>query len=56
MKPFEEQFSAWVDGQLSDAELKDFEKQLATHPEAAAGPHDAEYLFDQFIDLMAGGR
>ncbi|MGE2721610.1 glutamine-hydrolyzing carbamoyl-phosphate synthase small subunit [Mycolicibacterium celeriflavum] len=24
------------------------------HPEAAAGPHDANYLFDQFIDLMAG--
>ncbi|MDP9167421.1 MAG: glutamine-hydrolyzing carbamoyl-phosphate synthase small subunit [Actinomycetota bacterium] len=24
------------------------------HPESAAGPHDAEYLFDQFIDLMAG--
>ena len=24
------------------------------HPEAAAGPRDAEYLFDQFIDLMAG--
>jgi carbamoyl-phosphate synthase small subunit len=23
------------------------------HPEAAAGPHDAEYLFDQFIELMA---
>ena len=23
------------------------------HPEAAAGPHDAEYLFDQFVDLMA---
>ena len=22
------------------------------HPEAAAGPHDAEYLFDQFVDLM----
>jgi carbamoyl-phosphate synthase small subunit len=22
------------------------------HPEASAGPHDAEYLFDQFIDLM----
>lgn len=22
------------------------------HPEAAAGPHDAEYLFDRFIDLM----
>ena len=24
------------------------------HPESAAGPHDAEYLFDQFVDLMAG--
>jgi carbamoyl-phosphate synthase small subunit len=24
------------------------------HPEAAAGPHDAEYLFDSFVDLMAG--
>ncbi|KAA0084347.1 carbamoyl-phosphate synthase small subunit [Mycolicibacterium sp. P9-64] len=23
------------------------------HPEAAAGPHDANYLFDQFVDLMA---
>jgi len=22
------------------------------HPEAAAGPHDANYLFDQFVDLM----
>ncbi len=25
------------------------------HPEAAAGPHDAEYLFDQFVELMAVG-
>ena len=24
------------------------------HPEAAAGPRDAEYLFDQFIDLLSG--
>ena len=24
------------------------------HPEAAAGPHDAAYLFDRFIDLMDG--
>jgi len=23
------------------------------HPEAAAGPHDSEYLFDRFVDLMA---
>jgi carbamoyl-phosphate synthase small subunit len=26
------------------------------HPEAAAGPHDAEYLFDEFVDLMSGER
>lgn len=26
------------------------------HPEAAAGPRDAEYLFDQFVDLMAGNK
>ncbi|MBV9513241.1 MAG: glutamine-hydrolyzing carbamoyl-phosphate synthase small subunit [Mycobacteriaceae bacterium] len=26
------------------------------HPEAAAGPHDAEYLFDQFVDVLSGGR
>ena len=24
------------------------------HPEAAAGPHDAGYLFDRFVDLMEG--
>jgi carbamoyl-phosphate synthase small subunit len=34
------------------AEGKAFSVQY--HPEAAAGPHDAEYLFDQFVDLMAG--
>ncbi|CAN5188480.1 glutamine-hydrolyzing carbamoyl-phosphate synthase small subunit [soil metagenome] len=26
------------------------------HPEAAAGPHDANYLFDQFVDLVAGEK
>lgn len=26
------------------------------HPEAAAGPHDAEYLFDQFVELMGARR
>jgi carbamoyl-phosphate synthase small subunit len=26
------------------------------HPEAAAGPHDAAYLFDRFADLMATAR
>ena len=32
--------------------LKAFSVQY--HPEAAAGPHDAAYLFDRFVDLMAG--
>jgi len=26
------------------------------HPEAAAGPHDAQYLFDRFLAVMTGGR
>jgi hypothetical protein len=24
------------------------------HPEAAAGPHDADYLFDRFVELLEG--
>ena len=26
------------------------------HPEAAAGPHDAEYLFERFVDVMTTAR
>ena len=26
------------------------------HPEAAAGPHDANYLFDRFADLLSAGK
>lgn len=26
------------------------------HPEAAAGPHDAQYLFDRFVDLMSANN
>ncbi|WP_018155707.1 glutamine-hydrolyzing carbamoyl-phosphate synthase small subunit [Demetria terragena] len=26
------------------------------HPEAAAGPHDAAYLFDRFVDVLEGQR
>jgi carbamoyl-phosphate synthase small subunit len=32
-------------------ELLSFSVQY--HPEAAAGPHDAAYLFDRFVDLMS---
>jgi len=35
-----------------DGHLKGFSVQY--HPEAAAGPHDAAYLFDRFCALMAG--
>jgi len=40
--------------ELRDAEgaLKGFSVQY--HPEAAAGPHDAAYLFDRFVSLMEG--
>jgi carbamoyl-phosphate synthase small subunit len=26
------------------------------HPEAAPGPHDSHYLFDDFVTLMKGER
>ncbi|MGH3362336.1 MAG: glutamine-hydrolyzing carbamoyl-phosphate synthase small subunit [Nocardioides sp.] len=32
--------------------LKSFSVQY--HPEAAAGPHDAAYLFDRFVELLEG--
>ena len=35
----------------ADGDLLSFSVQY--HPEAAAGPHDASYLFDRFLDLMA---
>ncbi|HYO41354.1 MAG TPA: glutamine-hydrolyzing carbamoyl-phosphate synthase small subunit [Nocardioidaceae bacterium] len=34
-----------------DGELVAFSVQY--HPEAAAGPHDAAYLFDRFVDLLS---
>jgi carbamoyl-phosphate synthase small subunit len=35
-----------------DGTLKSFSVQY--HPEAAAGPHDAAYLFDRFVQLLGG--
>ncbi len=45
------------DDVVEGLELRDAEGQLLAfsvqyHPEAAAGPHDAAYLFDRFADLM----
>jgi carbamoyl-phosphate synthase small subunit len=49
------------DGVVEGLELRDAEGALRSfsvqyHPEAAAGPHDAAYLFDRFLDLMGGER
>ena len=44
MKPFEEQFTAWVDGSLSGPELAAFEKELAQHPDAMSERADAQKL------------
>ena len=44
MKPFEEQFTAWVDGKLSGPELAAFEKELESHPEAPGDRADAQKL------------
>lgn len=37
-----------------EGELKAFSVQY--HPEAAAGPHDAAYLFDRFVELLQSGK
>jgi carbamoyl-phosphate synthase small subunit len=37
-----------------DGRLTAFSVQY--HPEAAAGPHDAAYLFDRFVDLISESR
>jgi carbamoyl-phosphate synthase small subunit len=43
------------DGVVEGVKLADGQAfSVQYHPEAAAGPHDAEYLFDQFVDLMTG--
>jgi carbamoyl-phosphate synthase small subunit len=50
-------FSCLNDGVVEGLECLDrlaFSVQF--HPEAAAGPHDAGYLFDRFIDLMVTGK
>ena len=36
MKTFEEKYTAWIDGELSGAELAAFERELEGHPDAQA--------------------
>ncbi|MFW0790488.1 glutamine-hydrolyzing carbamoyl-phosphate synthase small subunit [Gordonia sp. CPCC 205333] len=41
------------DGVVEGVELVDGQAfSVQYHPEAAAGPHDAAYLFDRFVDLL----
>ena len=44
MKPFEEQYTAWIDGKLTGSELAAFEKELAQEPEAAGDRQAAQKL------------
>jgi carbamoyl-phosphate synthase small subunit len=49
------------DDVVEGVELRDAEGRLRSfsvqyHPEAAAGPHDAAYLFDRFASLMETRR
>jgi carbamoyl-phosphate synthase small subunit len=40
--------------ELTDGEGRLLAFSVQYHPEAAAGPHDAGYLFDRFVQLMQG--
>jgi carbamoyl-phosphate synthase small subunit len=49
------------DGVVEGLALRDGGRALSAfsvqyHPEAAAGPHDADYLFDRFVGLMSSTR
>jgi len=46
MKTFEERYTAWIDGQLTGAELAAFEKELETQPHAALDRTEAHQLGD----------
>jgi carbamoyl-phosphate synthase small subunit len=47
-------FTCLNDGVVEGLECRDVPAfSVQFHPEAAAGPHDAGYLFDRFADLMA---
>jgi carbamoyl-phosphate synthase small subunit len=42
--------------ELRDASGRVLGFSVQYHPEAAAGPHDAGYLFDRFVDVMTDHR
>jgi carbamoyl-phosphate synthase small subunit len=50
--PTETPYGEGLELRSPDGVLKAFSVQY--HPEAAAGPHDAAYLFDRFVELLEG--
>lgn len=45
------------DGTCEGIDYKDKKAfSVQFHPEACGGPHDTEFLFDRFIDMMKGGE
>lgn len=44
MKPFEERYTAWIDGTLKGEELQRFEEELSQHPEAVEDRKAAHQL------------
>lgn len=45
------------DGTCEGIDYKDKKAfSVQFHPEACGGPHDTEFLFDRFIDMMKGGK
>ncbi len=54
MKTFEENYTAWIDGKLSGAELAAFERELEGHPDAQADRESALKL-GEFLRRNSGG-
>jgi anti-sigma factor RsiW len=46
MKPFEERYTAWIDGQMSEAERAPFEQELTDRAAAETDKHEVHRLGD----------
>ena len=45
------------DGSVEGLRLKNHQAfSVQYHPDAAPGPHDAEYLFDEFLEMIAAHK
>lgn len=55
MRTFEEKWTAWVDGQLSGPELREFEAALPNKAEAEAEKHEAQKLGMMLRERLVAG-